>query len=177
MNIKNIIILIAGIILIFIAMYLFTRPAIFDIWDFSSTGPIGDTIGGISAPIINLLGAFLVYISFKEQIKANQIQSKALKDEKIEKNKMDLYNRHLSLLDEVKNRLHEIKFVVVIPIRPASKDSTAQSIVVNYNGIDAITEAINRQKSKKDNGIRSHYKPQTFNTYGVFLNYSSFAPQ
>jgi hypothetical protein len=37
----------------------------------SESGAIGDTIGGITAPFINLLAAFLVYLSFKEQIRAN----------------------------------------------------------------------------------------------------------
>lgn len=42
----------------------------------TDTGAIGDTIGGITAPFINLLAAFLVWISFKEQVKANKILSK-----------------------------------------------------------------------------------------------------
>jgi len=38
------------------------------------TGPIGDTIGGLTAPFVNLLAAFLVYKSFKAQVKANSLQ-------------------------------------------------------------------------------------------------------
>ncbi|MPQ49100.1 hypothetical protein GCQ56_19040 [Marinifilum sp. N1E240] len=173
MNIKNFTILIVGVILVFIAMYLFTRPAIFDIWDFSETGPVGDTIGGISAPVINLFGAFLVYISFKEQIKANDNQSIALADEKRENNKSNQYNRHLSLLDEVKNRLHDLQFVVVIPIETSIKESNIQPLVVTYNGIDALNEAINRQYSKNGKNSKSYlkYKNERFNTYGIFLNF------
>lgn len=37
---------------------------------------IGDTIGGITAPFVNLLAALLVWISFKEQVKANKLLSK-----------------------------------------------------------------------------------------------------
>lgn len=37
----------------------------------SDSGTIGDTIGGSSAPIIGLLSAILIYLSFKAQIDAN----------------------------------------------------------------------------------------------------------
>lgn len=43
---------------------------------FSDTGQIGDTIGGITAPFVGLLGALLVYKSFKAQIEANKTLSK-----------------------------------------------------------------------------------------------------
>lgn len=41
----------------------------------ADTGAIGDTIGGITAPFVNLLAAFLVWISFREQVKANKLLS------------------------------------------------------------------------------------------------------
>ena len=70
---KKIYILFAIILSLFLATYLFTRPFIFEQFDFSQTGPIGDTIGGITSPIINLIAGFLVYYSFQEQVKANKI--------------------------------------------------------------------------------------------------------
>jgi len=39
--------------------------------DFSNTGEIGDTIGGITAPIIGFVSAVLVYLAFDAQVKAN----------------------------------------------------------------------------------------------------------
>lgn len=42
--------------------------------DFTGTGEIGDTIGGITAPFVNLLAAYLVYKSFTAQIRANAQQ-------------------------------------------------------------------------------------------------------
>jgi hypothetical protein len=50
--------------------------------DFTQTGQIGDTIGGITAPMANLLGAILVYLALKAQIEANLILKKQLDDEK-----------------------------------------------------------------------------------------------
>jgi hypothetical protein len=48
--------------------------------DFTETGQIGDTIGGITAPFVGLVGAFLVYYSFKQQMIANRIQIDSIKD-------------------------------------------------------------------------------------------------
>lgn len=76
MKINNITILIVSVILlILIAPFLLTRTSFTGI-DFSTTGQIGDTIGGITAPFINIGAAVLVYLSFKEQIKANKLLSK-----------------------------------------------------------------------------------------------------
>ena len=68
-------------LIIVISPTLFTLPSIFKFWDFSKSGQIGDTICGITAPFINLLGAILVYLSFSEQIEANKNQRKALENE------------------------------------------------------------------------------------------------
>lgn len=64
--------LIVGLFLIVFSPWLFTRDAFFISFG-QKSGYIGDTIGGITSPIINFLGAILVYLSFSEQIKANQI--------------------------------------------------------------------------------------------------------
>lgn len=51
-----------GILLMIINPWLLTRSLG---WvDFSKTGEIGDTVGGITAPIVNLMGAVLVYFAF-----------------------------------------------------------------------------------------------------------------
>jgi hypothetical protein len=67
------------VIIIILLVFTFFAPILFtsfNIVDFSNTGEIGDTIGGITAPFVNLVAAFLVYISFREQIKANKLLSK-----------------------------------------------------------------------------------------------------
>ncbi len=61
----------------FIAMILllpliFTRPALFDLFVFKDTGPIGDTFGGIMGPFIAMLAAWLTYKAFVMQYDANQ---------------------------------------------------------------------------------------------------------
>lgn len=58
------------IVLIIISPYIFTHYSSFIKFD-SDSAAIGDTIGGITAPFVNVLAAILVYLSFKAQIKAN----------------------------------------------------------------------------------------------------------
>lgn len=62
-------ILIGLVILAFASPYFFTQFSIGP--SFTGTGEIGDTIGGLTAPFINLAAAFLVYKSFTAQIQAN----------------------------------------------------------------------------------------------------------
>ena len=64
--------LILVIIILFIPPFL-TLPAISNFLNFSDKGQIGDTIGGITSPFINGLAAILVFLAFKEQIRANEI--------------------------------------------------------------------------------------------------------
>lgn len=63
-------------------------------FDFTTTGQIGDTIGGILSPLMSLIGALLVYVSFREQLEANKIQREALAIE-VERSKSD---RELDLI-------------------------------------------------------------------------------
>lgn len=55
---------------------LFTAPALADCLNFTETGQIGDTIGGITAPIVGLCSVILLYYTLKEQMNFNKSQSK-----------------------------------------------------------------------------------------------------
>jgi hypothetical protein len=48
---------------------------------FGNTGTIGDTIGGIAGPILNLAGMIVVYLSLREQLRANNDQNIAISSE------------------------------------------------------------------------------------------------
>ena len=67
-------IIIAGILLLFssIAPILFTNSS--SRWDFSDTGQIGDTIGGIMNPFIAIGGVIMTFLAFYMQIRANKLQ-------------------------------------------------------------------------------------------------------
>lgn len=89
------------ILTIFLGLFLgiMAMPLIFSIKGCESlgfdenTGVIGDTIGGITSPFINFLGAILVYLALKAQIEANNeirnqfnAQNEARREDEIFKN-------------------------------------------------------------------------------------------
>jgi hypothetical protein len=69
--------LLVGIILIFIAPTVLTLPSVQEYWNLSETDNNGDTIGGITSPIIEIVGAVLLYFSIYLQHKANLRQNEA----------------------------------------------------------------------------------------------------
>lgn len=88
----------------FVSPWIFTSASSSEKFDFTNTGQIGDTIGGIINPFIALAGVLLTFLAFYMQIKANQIQITQFQ-EGLEKDKelrllierKDYYNK-LSLL-------------------------------------------------------------------------------
>ncbi len=69
--IQNIVVVVC-IILVLVASFQVFMISKFGI---ATMGQVGDMMGGMSAPFINLLSAVLVYFAFQVQVKANQIQS------------------------------------------------------------------------------------------------------
>ena len=65
----------------------------------AESGAIGDTIGGITAPLVNILGAILIFISFQEQVKANTQQ--------IENQNIDRFRNDY---EEIKKEFHLVGF-------------------------------------------------------------------
>ena len=55
---------------------LFTSDAICDRLNFTETGNVGDTIGGITAPFIGMLNVFLLFITLRAQLDFNKRQAK-----------------------------------------------------------------------------------------------------
>lgn len=165
MDKNNIAILILGTILIFVSLYIFTRPAIFLGWDFSSTGQIGDTIGGITGPIINLIGAYLVYISFQAQIKANKIQSDALAEEKLRLNTESIYQKQVSQFDDVKLRLKELEFIVQLQPDLAFDGALSTNAPLIFRGLNALNAYTVRISNPQQ------YTRENYETYGMFLSF------
>lgn len=63
-----------GLILVLVVVpILVTLPAIDPIFRLSGYGEIGDLIGGSTAPIVGLVGAYLLYLALSEQREANKI--------------------------------------------------------------------------------------------------------
>ena len=60
------------IILSFFAPIIFTQAS--SKWNFTETGQIGDTIGGIMSPFIAIGGVIMTFLAFYMQVKANRLQ-------------------------------------------------------------------------------------------------------
>ncbi len=98
---KSITLILSGIILmfsgIFISWFLVNYGK--NHWDvLEKRGPIGDFIAGTVGQVINLIGAVLVYFSFREQFKANQQQLKLILEQKNDTIKNDIESRFFFLL-------------------------------------------------------------------------------
>lgn len=94
-----------GIPLCLLTPLIFTRSC--EGPNFLATGQIGDTIGGITAPFINLLGAILVFLALKAQVEANlliqeQIDEQAA-DKKIELESKQLHTFYENLKTSIDN--------------------------------------------------------------------------
>jgi hypothetical protein len=69
-----IIVLVLILLLISFLPYLFTTRSWFGI-DFSTSGQVGDTIGGIMGPFIAVVASILTFAAFMIQVKANELQA------------------------------------------------------------------------------------------------------
>ncbi|NQU53644.1 MAG: hypothetical protein HQ522_14005 [Bacteroidetes bacterium] len=70
-------ILIIGVVFLIWGPMWFTEAAKSVKYNFTETGQIGATIGGITAPIVGVVTACLMYLAFYAQFKANKKQWKA----------------------------------------------------------------------------------------------------
>jgi len=70
--------------------------------DFTQTGQIGDTIGGIMGPFVAIIAALLTFMAFWVQFKANQQQRYDIAVERFENNLFQM----IALQEEITNNLH-----------------------------------------------------------------------
>lgn len=97
------------IILIFIPLLL-TQPTLFTgIFNYSQTGQIGDTISGITMPFLTLLGAFLTFLAFWIQIKANKTQTEQFKKQDLDTKRDRFENKFYELLKIQRDNVTEME--------------------------------------------------------------------
>ena len=68
---------------------IFTIALIFEVYllispwvNLNDKAAIGDAVNGLTAPIIGIIGAVLIYISFREQVKTNRFQFQSLHEQR-----------------------------------------------------------------------------------------------
>lgn len=74
-------VLIIGVAGTLIAPFVLTRQGFIS---FADTGQIGDTIGGITAPITSIVGAILVFLALRAQVLATKVTQEQISEQKSE---------------------------------------------------------------------------------------------
>lgn len=117
---------------VILLIYLVTKPAFIANFNLSDTGEIGDTIGGITAPLFNFIAAILIFTSFKEQVKENNRQATIREDE------ADI--THIdSLLNQISIELQSF----TVEINEYNDEGTAIVKSKKYSGVEAFNEFSN----------------------------------
>lgn len=94
-------ILILSLLLIalsFFSVLLFTSPAVWHRLNLTNTSSIGDTIGGITAPLLGITSTIFLYLTLNKQIDS-------INDQKL-KNESDIIFLLLNQLDNEYNQIY-----------------------------------------------------------------------
>jgi len=156
--------LFAGILLVVIAPYIFTRQL--GIINFDDTGTIGDTIGGITAPITSLIGSILVFFALKAQIDANKLIQTQIEGQKAE----ELIRKQVQYISEqisiVKEDINEFSFIILEEYSQTTPGVYGgvgkRKQKFNYKGPDAINEFMEslKQAQQEENEVISKENPK-----------------
>jgi len=100
--------------------------------DLTATGQIGDTIGGLTAPILNCLSIVLLYLTLREQIISNNIITSS------ERRSRD-YDIIFNMYDKLKDEIGRLEITII-----------KNGIENTYTGYRAIFEYKDVLEIKKD---------------------------
>ncbi len=115
------------------------------------TGTLGDTIGGITSPILSLVGSVLLYIALTDQIEANNLLSVQIEEAK-EDGKIQRELEHISEL----YRLFE-KSIESFPYEEKQFDEMRKRHYVTiYNGTIALTHFVDHLLMSDDDPHDDH---------------------
>lgn len=130
-------------ILIAFTPWLFTRKSIISDFDFSKTGDIGSTINGIAAPFIAWLGAILIFITFREQVKANKSNRNQYN--------FDVISRNLTELQRQQSELTTICSAAQEDLRNDRYDTlNLQTIIENIRLFQNVVVLIEKMDENED---------------------------
>lgn len=144
------IIFIIGVILLIAAPFLFTRIGFID---FTNTGQIGDTIGGVTAPIANLLGSLLIFYALQAQIDANRIvQEQIAKQTDTDSKKKAMQN----LMDQFKilrEDINEFEYITAVEYFEGSTNKTTYLTRIGYDAFRQVIVGMKHFKSDNHGSI------------------------
>lgn len=136
------------LLIILIVPFLFTLP-VFNVYksETGGTAEIGDTIGGLTAPFINGIGAILVYLAFKQQVKAT-IQTRNLELYKIINDRINwLKSDHYDIVS-IENIINTQLASRSVPHHPYNK---ATYLLIEF---EELFDLASKSTDEKENLIR-----------------------
>lgn len=110
--------------------------------NYKGSGEIGDAIGGITAPIVNLISAFLVFLALKAQIDANKIIQQQITEDSSSKDLNKLFDYLNNTISNISFQGHSHKYFGA----EAVKIILTNSIKLNHKqSIKELEESIDYQ--------------------------------
>jgi hypothetical protein len=117
------------IILAFFAPFILTRPAINSDFNFSTTGQIGDTVGGLMNPLIALSSVIVTGLAFYIQYKANLLQRELFLQEQ-EENKKQLQEQIDNQNRQIKVQKFESQFYEMLKLH---RENVTEMKITGYD--------------------------------------------
>lgn len=129
----------------------------------SSTASIGDTIGGITAPIASLIGSILVFYALKAQIDANKAIQQQIDRQKREEGKQQTLQYIGQQVDIVRKDIESFSLVYNV-----GSEFGGSSQYMVKTGLEAISEYVRRLQyfgETEHNGLIHESNPRLAQFY------------
>jgi len=141
------------VLIVFLFPFLLTRNG-FGIFDYTKTGQIGDTIGGITAPIVALIAAILTFLAFWIQLRANIAHTGQFNKQDID-TKIDRFeNKFYELLKLHRDNVSEINIANKVHSRKAFLSMFKEFKFAYYSLICVYNSR--QQSSEKTQSLNEH---------------------
>lgn len=137
-------ILVVGTVLALFSPVFFTR-ALTSI-SYATTGQIGDTIGGLTAPVIGIMGAVLVFLALVAQVRANEQVQKQIKDQKKDDWEQEAFDSLFAIFRQVLADLDSVAIVRDESWGSSTARMTGeiQPQFVTYSGVRGLRKVLDR---------------------------------
>ncbi|WP_417356250.1 hypothetical protein [Flavobacterium sp.] len=166
-------IVIITLIFAFFAPFIFTAPAKWKSFDFTTTGPIGDTIGGLMNPFIAISAAILTFLAFYIQKKANDELKKQFETQKEEQFDDFLFNNYKERISLIINEINNFHITfynhtLVSSLDGIQNDPTKKKY--NFIGIQAISLFLPEYAKIRERNKRKLNLDDTSHSILLYLN-------
>jgi hypothetical protein len=150
--------ILAGSLYVFapFAPLLFTNSVVSDYFKFTTTGQIGDTIGGLMSPFINLSAVIVTGLAFYMQYRANKLQVQIFTDQ-IKQTERQFKKEHL--YQETRNKIQQFESQFFEMLRLHKENVDELNIISVVNG---------KQVSKRQAFVTM---ADEFKTFLSYINY------